>query len=629
MERDWRDFKALNGNIEGARAAFELACEKLFRKMFPENFVQVVRANPGDEGIDILVGEIEGEPIKVFQCKFFLEQTGETQKGDIRDSFKRAIESKEYKMSEWTLCIPKTLDIAEHKWWSGWKSRSQQKHSIPIHLKNGNELIELMKEHGLYERVFQIDRELIIDSIHKKVTALETFHKQSRTIETPLSKHTQQVKDWLTAIGYTFDSETIIQEDSHLGLIARKGFERLFILIVCDVVELPYVAILRQYFERYRCSQGWIVTTLRISQKVRQETQKENPQCLFCYTFDELLDKDADFTVYEEWLKMQIKETGIDQKYVMLAFQKREFNSHTRTYEADTYEAECGWLEGYLDQWSDDSAKRHISILGEFGMGKTWSALHYAYQQLQRYQAAKNKGLPRPRLPLYISLREYPLDSIESLFFKFLSRYRIPLPNYNAFKQLNKFGKLLFIFDGFDEISNATNPQERSCKFWELARAAVPDHSKVILTCRNEFFLNAKEARTLLNAELRESTANLDGETPQFEILELIPFTDEQIRQTLAQYASPDIIEKIVSDERLLDLAKRPLLIELIVEALPNIEAGKPVDMARVYLYAISRKLQRDIKEERTIVTLFEKVYFLCELSCASLYLIMQLFVNW
>ena len=83
-----------------------------------------------------------------------------------------------------------------------------------------------------------------------------------------------------------------------------------------------------------------------------------------------------------------------------------------------------------------------------------------------------------------------------------------------------------------------------------------------------------------------------------------------------------------MSDERLLDLAKRPLLIELIVEALPNIEAGKPVDMARVYLYAISRKLQRDIKEERTIATLFEKVYFLCELSCASLYLIMQLFVN-
>jgi hypothetical protein len=30
---------------------------------------------------------------------------------------------------------------------------------------------------------------------------------------------------------------------------------------------------------------------------------------------------------------------------------------------------------------------------------------------------------------------------------------------------------------------------------------------------------------------------------------------------------------------------------ELILEALPDIEAGKPVDMARVYLYAVRRKL--------------------------------------
>lgn len=70
MERDWRDFKALHGHIEGGRAAFEPACEALLRKMFPNQPVQVVRANPGDEGIDILVGEIGIEPIHVFQCKF-------------------------------------------------------------------------------------------------------------------------------------------------------------------------------------------------------------------------------------------------------------------------------------------------------------------------------------------------------------------------------------------------------------------------------------------------------------------------------------------------------------------------------------------------------------------------------
>ncbi len=46
-----------------------------------------------------------------------------------------------------------------------------------------------------------------------------------------------------------------------------------------------------------------------------------------------------------------------------------------------------------------------------------------------------------------------------------------------------------------------------------------------------------------------------------------------------------------------------------------SIEAGKPVDMSRVYLYAVRRKMERDIKAERTFTSLADKLYFLCELS--------------
>ena len=37
--------------------------------------------------------------------------------------------------------------------------------------------------------------------------------------------------------------------------------------------------------------------------------------------------------------------------------------------------------------------------------------------------------------------------------------------------------------------------------------------------------------------------------------------------------------------------------------------------MARVYLYATQRKMQRDITETRTFTSLADKLYFLCELS--------------
>jgi formylglycine-generating enzyme required for sulfatase activity len=71
----------------------------------------------------------------------------------------------------------------------------------------------------------------------------------------------------------------------------------------------------------------------------------------------------------------------------------------------------------------------------------------------------------------------------------------------------------------------------------------------------------------------------------------------------------------IVSHPQLLDLARRPVMMEFVLEALPDIEAGKPVDLARVYLYAIGAKLGRDIKSERTFTSMADKLYFMCELS--------------
>lgn len=150
--------------------------------------------------------------------------------------------------------------------------------------------------------------------------------------------------------------------------------------------------------------------------------------------------------------------------------------------------------------------------------------------------------------------------------------------------------------------------------FWELAKVVVPG-AKVILTCRTEHFPEAKEGRALLNAELQASTAKLTGETPQFEVLELEKFNDEQIWQVLSFQAESTTVEQVMSNPHLLDLARRPVMTELILEALPEIEAGKPVDMSRVYLYAVRRKMERDIKAERTFTSLADKLYFLCELS--------------
>ena len=172
MNRDWTDFKSLNSNIAGAREAFEIACETLFRKIYPDQHVSAVAVKQGDGGIDIFVGELGIEPITVIQCKFFLETFEDSQKDQIRSSFETAINADKYELKEWILCIPRVIDIDENSWWFKWKKKKtdeQAKSNSFIKLKNGNELIDLFKEHNLYNQVFDIEDSTKIDEIHRAV----------------------------------------------------------------------------------------------------------------------------------------------------------------------------------------------------------------------------------------------------------------------------------------------------------------------------------------------------------------------------------------------------------------------------------------------------------------------------
>lgn len=172
MERNWIDFKSLHSNINGARAAFEDACESLFKVIYKNEPVGQVKVNKGDGGIDIFIGELGVKPIIVIQCKFFLESFGNSQKSQIRSSFETVIKSEKYEVKQWVLCIPRIIDIDENSWWFNWRAKQIKKHSKAqefIKLKNGNELIDLFKEKDLYNNVFKIEDSIKIAELHEKL----------------------------------------------------------------------------------------------------------------------------------------------------------------------------------------------------------------------------------------------------------------------------------------------------------------------------------------------------------------------------------------------------------------------------------------------------------------------------
>jgi len=429
----------------------------------------------------------------------------------------------------------------------------------------------------------------------------------------------QQMGGWLEILGYQREKYEIWAEDYFeliINIPVRRSFDRILVRGIAGEVGLSDVMALRDSVQEQQTDEGWLVTTRRISPAARDEVKKPENRHLDCYTFDELIDLDADFRGYVDWLEGEIQRRQIDTKYVPLACSKEEIDPVTKgKIGVSRYGAEDGWIDGYIDLWLDDPVKEHISILGEFGTGKTWFAFHYAWVALQRYKDAERRGVERPRLPLVITLRDFAkaLDVENVLAGFFFTQHNIRI-NSDVFDQLNRMGKLLLIFDGFDEMAAKVDKQQMINNFWELAKVVVPN-AKVILTCRTEHFPEAREGRALLNAELSASTKNLSGETPQFEVLELEKFNDEQIRQVLSHQAEAATVEQVMGNPQLLDLARRPVMSELILSALPDIAAGKPVDMARVYLYAARRKMEQDIKSDRTFTSLADKLYFLCELS--------------
>ncbi len=170
--KDWENFISIYGNVEGARAAFEKACETTLRACNPGKEVRQIEVGQGDGGVDIAISDPGQLSIDVFQCKFFLPKLGDSQKSQVRNSFNRAIKNDKYHMTSWTLCIPLVLTLDEDSWWKKWAFSMIEEHNLPanfIRLINGNELAERMQQTGVYNMIFKKEVELELKELHRLV----------------------------------------------------------------------------------------------------------------------------------------------------------------------------------------------------------------------------------------------------------------------------------------------------------------------------------------------------------------------------------------------------------------------------------------------------------------------------
>jgi formylglycine-generating enzyme required for sulfatase activity len=431
---------------------------------------------------------------------------------------------------------------------------------------------------------------------------------------TPAGALAATVESLLACKGYVCQSREAKAERVRLVCTQKDDFA-FRVLVVCKegTIGRRDVEGLVAEVEAQGLTGGLLVTHLRVSPAAR-ERAAETAGTVRVLTRSEFYTWVIDFEPYVRSLITDYDQSELATYYVDLG---------CRTGDG----SEIKPMDGYVDDWLRDPTRNHISILGDYGTGKTSFCRQYAAELSRRWLADPDGN----RIPILITLRDYAKAmNLEQLITDFLvNRYGIQAP-YDAFARFNADGKLVLLFDGFDEMAQKVDYQTTVDNFEELARA-VEERSKVVLTCRTPYFRTREEAEELLHAwpagvwegaedaaELPERPAiDLSGR-PNFEIVHLLPFDDGDVRAILQKRAPgewEDYWEQIQETYNLPELAQRPVLLDMIVCSFPQLEPGQAINAARLYELYTDLWLTRDWEKGRTLITRDDKRLFMQQLA--------------
>jgi hypothetical protein len=239
--------------------------------------------------------------------------------------------------------------------------------------------------------------------LQSEVQRLQSVSREPLPHGTAADQLARDLRGWFSALGYSPEREIERSDNGFKWLInipERRGFAQVLVLGVEGVAELGHLRDLEASFEREKADEGWLVSIRRVSEAVRDELRKQTRPRIFAYTLDELLDSNADFSKYFNWLEAEVRRRGIDSAYVPLSATKDEFDPKEGKYLGRArYGRENGWLEGYIDRWLADPQRNIFPFLGS-------SALE------RRHSLFTTLGKPFKNMP---RLKNVALNGLESL----------------------------------------------------------------------------------------------------------------------------------------------------------------------------------------------------------------------
>jgi hypothetical protein len=263
---------------------------------------------------------------------------------------------------------------------------------------------------------------------------------------------------------------------------------------------------------------------------------------------DDLLNGLIDFAEYKEKIRERVELTHlpdspltVDETYVTPRFCR------------DGYTTAEFNVEQAIKDWLNETSYKQLAILGEYGQGKSTIALMLTHHLLE-------KGVENlERIPILLELRGKSPGTMTpgELLATWGHAYGVESRRLHA---LHEAGRLLLIFDGFDEMALVGNPHDRLRHFQTLWSFNHPK-AKLILTGRPNLFLDDNELKAALGIKKGGSGTltceawylekfNLD------EISKALRHAPEEVRN--------GIVKAVTVNPRLQDIASRPSLLHVI-----------------------------------------------------------------
>ncbi|MGK7874096.1 MAG: NACHT domain-containing NTPase [Xenococcaceae cyanobacterium] len=266
-------------------------------------------------------------------------------------------------------------------------------------------------------------------------------------------------------------------------------------------------------------------------------------------------------------------------------------------------------LDKLLANFIKDDDQNFLTLLGDFGTGKSSFSIHYFMTLAEKYLANKNECIP-----IFISLKDYRgrLNLEEFMVREFYSKFKIRLKS-SFFKQLALKGKFIFFIDGFDEMASLTDQEITIQNLKELTKLSFEyvlfitterhksyKANKVFLTSRTHYFLTESQEQNILRADYtilgRNYATRSDYEITRIKLKE---FNENQIKEYIHKKTHDEKITawylKVIHDTyNLKELSTRPLLLEMLIKTIDELNEKKNINTSDLYRAYTNIWIERD-----------------------------------